>query len=99
MLRLEIINKENYIYCLQDENGNKYTFNLEFLDIEKIPDMGDYIWFSSELLNSEYEGYSTMYVFGSLENKYGKENISLDDIDVIKLELNSDEIFLKRLYG
>lgn len=54
---------------------------------------------NKELLNSKYEGYSTIYTFGDLKSKYGKTNISLDDIDVIKVILDKTEIYLKRLYG
>ena len=34
-----------------------------------------------------------------MESKYGKQGISLNDVDVIKLEKDGKEIFLKRLYG
>ena len=51
------------------------------------------------LLNKQYDGYSTSYTFGSLESKYGKENISMDDVDVIKVVISGMEIYLKRLYG
>lgn len=54
---------------------------------------------SEELLNPKYEGFSNIYTFGSLESKYGKENISITDIDVIKVAINKLEIYLKRLYG
>ena len=99
MMKLEIINKNSYVYDLKDEEGNNYSFNLEFFDIEESPKIGDYIYISAELLNPRYGGYSTNYTFGGLENKYGKENIELTDIDVIKIKTNKKEIYLKRLYG
>lgn len=99
MIKLIIVNKNGYEYDLRDENGNNYNLNLEFLDIEKEPENEDYLYINSELLNEKYEGYSTSYTFGSLENKYGKEDISMDDIDVIKVVIDKKEIFLKRLYG
>ena len=82
-----------------DKNNNKYELNLEFNDIEEQPQIGDYIYISAELLNPKYAGYSTSYTFGKLENKYGKENIEIDDIDVIKVKTKKLEIYLKRLYG
>ncbi len=99
MVKLEILNIDGYKYNLKDEDDKNYIINLEFLDVEEKPKIGEYIYMNKELLNSGYEGYSTSYIFGSLENKYGKENISIDDIDVIKLVLGKEEIYLKRLYG
>ena len=99
MIRLEVVDKEDYIYKFKDNNDKLYTLNLEFLDIERKIKIGDYISFSAELLNPRYAGYSTNYTFGSLESKYGKDNIKLNDIDVIKVETEDKEIYLKRLYG
>ena len=99
MIKLKINNISNYDYELEDMKDNKYTLNLEFLDIEEKPEVEDYISISAELLNPRYAGYSTNYTFGSLDNEYGRKNISPIDIDVIKLEIDSKEILLKRLYG
>ena len=52
-----------------------------------------------ELLNPNYEGYSPNYTFGNLDNKYGRANLPLDDIDVIRVVQEDKEIYLKRLYG
>ena len=99
MVRLKIINKENYLYDLRDEKENNYQFNLEFFDIDQPPEVGDYISFSEKLLNPSYPGYSTNYTFGNLDSKYGKKDIMPTDIDVIKIETLEKEISLKRLYG
>ena len=99
MIKLEIVDKNNYEYTLKDERDNNYILNLDFFDIEEKPKNGDYIYINTELLNSKYEGFSTSYTFGSLENKYGRENILIDDIDVIKVVIDNMEIYLKRLYG
>ena len=99
MIKLKIENQNKYIYNLMDKNNNRYELNLEFNDIEEKPQIGDYIYISAELLNPKYAGYSTSYTFGKLENKYGKENIEIDDIDVIKVKTKKLEIYLKRLYG
>ena len=98
MVKLKILDKNNYEYKLEDEKGKLYKINLEFLDVNN-PLIGNYIYINEELLNPRYDGYSTSYTFGSLENKYGKENIQMEDIDVIKVTLNNKEIYLKRLYG
>ena len=99
MKKMEIVDKRNYVYTFEDEEGKPYNINLDFLDIEKKPEIGEYIFFNEELLNPRYDGYSTSYTFGSLDSKYGKNNISLDDVDVIKLVMEEKEIYLKRLYG
>ena len=99
MVKLEIVETKNYEYNLKDENENNYILNLEFLDIAEKPKNGDIIYINHELLNSKYEGYSTSYTFGNLENKYGKNNIDINDIDVIKLVIGERAIYLKRLYG
>lgn len=99
MVKLEIIEKDNYKYVLENERGLTYTLLLEFFDISESPDVGDEIYFNEQLLNPKYDGYSTSYIFGNLESKYGKANIELDDVDVIKLALEDREIYLKRLYG
>ncbi len=99
MVKLKIINRDNYIYNLKDEKENNYILNLEFFHIDESIELGDYLYISAELLNTRYAGYSTNYTFGGLNNKYGKDNIKLNDIDVIKIEKNGKEIYLKRIYG
>ena len=98
MVKLQIIKKENGLYFLKDEEEKEYEIVLEIHDIDE-PEVGDFISFNNELLNQRYEGYSTFYAFGNLDNQYGKSDISLDDIDVIKIEKDNSEIVLKRLYG
>ena len=99
MTKLKIIKKEGFIYTLKDNKEREYVLNIEFHDISKDPEVGDSISISAELLNTNYAGYSTCYTFGSLESEYGKTEIKLNDIDVIILETEDKEIYLKRLYG
>lgn len=99
MIKLEIVNRDNYVYVLKSEDGHEYSINLEFVDMEKQLKIGDYIYMKGELLNPGYDGYSTSYTFGGLENEYGKPNVLLEDVDVIKVETDELEIYLKRLYG
>lgn len=96
-LKIEKINKN--LYILKDINESGYELTLKFWDIDIIPNVDDTIYMNEQLLSKSYEGYSTFYTFGSLENVYGKSNISLDDIDVIKLCSNGKTYYLKRLYG
>ncbi len=99
MVKLKIMNKDKYLYKLIDDRGNNYEFKLEFFDIETMPEIGDYINISAELLNPRYVGYSTLYTFGKLDNPCGKSNLDINDIDVIKVITKNKEIVLKRLYG
>lgn len=99
MKKLKIENKKKYEHILTDEQGKKHIINLEFFDIENKPQIGDYIYINEELLNPKYDGFSTSYTFGNLKNKYGRKDILKEDIDVIKIETDGLEIYLKRLYG
>ena len=99
MIRLEIVGRDDYLFKLKDDMDKLYTVDLEFLDVEDDIKVGDFINISAELLNPRYAGYSTNYTFGSLESKYGKDKVQINDVDVIKLETEDKEIYLKRLYG
>lgn len=99
MIRLKIININKKLYTLEDENGNKYEILLDFLDISTKLCEGDTIYINEQLLDDNYVGYSDFYAFGHLDNGYGKENISLEDEDVIILLVGNEKIYLKRLYG
>ena len=97
LLKIESINKN--LYKLKNENEIIYEFSLKFLDIDIVPNVNDSICINEKLLNKNYDGYSSFYTFGGLESVYGKANISLDDIDVIKLCSGGKTFYLKRLYG
>ena len=99
MLRLKVENINNFEYELTDENREEYNINIELIDVEDSIDIGDYIHIEEILLNPEYEGYSSNYLFGYLDNKYGRENLAFGNIDIIKIEKEDEEILLKRLYG
>ena len=99
MIKLEIVEKNGCTFIFKDNGNQLYTLNIELLDVKENIKIGDYISISAELLNPRYAGYSTNYTFGSLKSKYGKDNIQLNDIDIIKIQTEDKEIYLKRLYG
>lgn len=99
MIKLKIIETNEYEYKMIDEKGKKYSKTIEFHDITDKPKVGDYLIASAELFNEKYAGYSTMYAFGSLDNPCGRKNLSLDNIDIIRVLTEDKEIILKRLYG
>ena len=101
MIKLKIIEKNKENYKLISNKKDIYELTLQFFDIndKEKPDVNDYINISAELLNPMYKEYTSFFVFGKLDNICGKNNISLNDIDVIKIEKKNREIILKRLYG
>ena len=99
MVKLKVENNNNYEYKLKDENEKEYNINIEFLDTDVIPKDGDYIYLHAELLNPRYDGYSRTYTFGLMTSAYGRNDLELNDIDIIKIEAGKKTIYLKRLYG
>ena len=99
MVKLKIKNIDDGVFTLVDDSNFEYNINIEFLDIQEQPKIGDFIYFSAQLLDSKYPGYSTFYTFGSLNNKYGKEIDVNMEKDIIIYETADKRIFLKRLYG
>ncbi len=97
MMKLEIIEINNQIYTLKDINSKIYKIQFEFQDINLKLNKGDYINISEKLLDNKNEEYSNYYVFGTLNNKYGRREPTSDDL--IYITTNSKIIKLKRLYG
>ncbi len=95
----KIEEKDEYLYRLRSDKGEIVTLGLNFLDIDVEPKEKDYIYINAELVNPKYEGYSTFYTFGDMKSIEGRDNLELDDVDVIKLIISGKEIYLKRLYG
>ena len=99
MKRLVIKNIDNTIYKLMDNKGFEYILNLEFIGLDKKLNINDSIEISMELLNHRSNSYSSFYTFGNLDDITGRKDISLNDNDIIKLVIDNQEIYMKRLYG
>ena len=99
MIRLKVKSKKDNDYMLKDDQGNRYNINFEFFDIENKPKENDYISISAELLNPLYKEYTTYLSFGGMENTCGRSIEKLNDTEIIKIETEDKEIYLKRLYG
>lgn len=99
MKKLIIKNIDNTIYKLVDDKGLEYELNLEFIGLDKELKINDSIEISMELLNPRSSSYSAFYTFGKLDDITGRSNVSIDDNDVIKLIIDNEEIYMKRLYG
>ena len=99
MMRLKIESNNDNNYMLKDDNGNSYKINFEFFDIEEEPKENDYINISAELLNPNYKEFSSYLSFGGMKNISGRSEDKLTDTEIIKIEMEDKEIYLKRLYG
>jgi len=99
MEKLKIMKIENNTYTLLNKDGEKFEFNLTFYDLEENLVQGDFIYFNKHLLNPNYKEYNKTYFFGPLDEVYGREIKSKEDIDLIKIKLGDKTIFLKRFFG
>ena len=99
MLKLQIVNINDYEYELKDGENNSYKVNLEFYDLDKKLSVNDYIFISEKLLNKNYKEYDTFYRFGKLNSKYGRDLNYENDTDIIGLKMGKDLMYMQRYYG
>ena len=100
MVKLQVLNVSDKTYTLLNiKTGQTYKFNLNFYGLKKLPQAGDFLNFSNELLDKNYIEYSESYQFGPITEVYGREVTSSEDIDVIELDLDDEKIYLKRFFG
>ena len=90
MKRLKIVKKEEYNYTLEDENLNKYTKAINFYDTRK-PVVGDIIYIPEVVLKEK-----NIFSYGLIKNE---EVDIFNPDDLIKIKTESEEYYLKRLYG
>lgn len=95
MKKLIITKKDNYEYILKDIENNEYHFNIEFYNIEKNPEVGDYLYISENILQEN----NTFLNFDILESEYGRKIESANDDDIVALIVSGEKIYLKRVYG
>ena len=95
MQKLMIVKKDNYEYFLQALDNKEYQFNMEFYNIEKNPEMGDYIFMSEKILKEN----NSVLSFDCLESEYGRKIKNATDDDIVILMSNDEKIYLKRVYG
>ncbi len=92
MKKLIIKNIDGFNYLLED-NGKLYNINIEFYDIQEKPKINDSIFINEELLKEK------ILNFGSLNGKYGKSLDNISEKEIIVLNINNKNIYLKRYYG
>ena len=96
MVRLIIKSTLNYNYILVDNNDREYNVNIEFYGLQELPVVGDYLYVDETMLN---EINNNVVSFGPIDEKYGKDVISIDDSEVICLVHGNNSVYLKRFYG
>ena len=95
MKKLMIIKKDRYVYTLKDTDNNMYQFNIEFYNIEKNPEVGDYLFMSEKILQEN----NSVLSFDCIESEYGRKLKNATDDDIVVLMINEEKIYLKRVYG
>ena len=95
MKKLMITKKDNYEYTLKDIDNKEYQFNIEFYNIEKNPEVGDYLYISEKILQEN----NAFLNFDSLDSEYGRKIESANDDDIVALIVSGEKIYLKRVYG
>ena len=96
--KLSIVNKDNNNYELVDENDNHYNFRIELYDIDNTDNI-KYLYISDSLLDPHYYEYSRSYIFGGIDQPYGRVMNNRTIQDLIMVEYEDRIIYLKRFYG
>lgn len=96
MKKLVIKDINNYDYTLIDSFSNKFNLNIEFYGLDSLPKKLDVIYMNEKLLNNVN---NNLVSFGPLDEIYGKTIKNEDDKDLIILNTNNKNIYLKRFYG
>lgn len=95
MIKLLVVEKDNYIYSLKDEKGKKYILNIEFMDIDKKVSINDIIYIDEGIIKE-----NNFYTFGSPDKEqYGKKEDNIEEKDILILEQDNKKIYLQRYYG
>ena len=85
MVKVKVLEVDNYIYTLEDNNKNTYEINTEFYDT-KI-DKGDIIYIDENVLKEP-----NIYTYGPLLEEANVE-------DLVKIVKDNKDIYLQRYYG
>lgn len=91
MIKLRIKSIEPYAYILESST-KEYRMHLEFRNLEKKPQVGDYIYMPDSLVIELGD-----YAFGLIGGLYAKKKDIKDDI--IKIIGPDYEYYLQRYYG
>ena len=98
-MELKIINIESNIFTLLNNSNETYDLKLKFYGIDTEPKIGDFIKINDKLLDKTYKEYSKSYMFGPLNEPYGRDIKDENHPDIITLKLKGKTITLKRFFG
>lgn len=96
MLKLVIESIDGYWYLLKDQDNKFYKVNIEFYDLDTLPQVGDVLYGHSKLLQ-EMDQHAVS--FGKLDGIYGRVVLDENDKDIIGVNIGGNMIYLKRYYG
>lgn len=89
MLRkLKIIAIQEYNYLLIDKDHKKYNLSIQFMDLEKMPQVNDDVYISEEALKE-----TDMFTFGKINTE------KIEEEELIKIVGSNQECYLQRYYG
>ena len=95
MKKLMIVKKDKYEYVLKDTDNGEYQLNMEFYNVEKDPEVGDYLFMSEKILQEN----NAVLSFDTFESEYGRKIENALDDDIVVLMIKDEKIYLKRVYG
>ncbi len=98
-MKFDVISVQNNDFVIKSEYNEEFSLNMVFHGLKSNVRVGDVINMSANLVNAYYEEYSTHYVFGPLDSKYGRKIVTKKEVDCISITRNDKTIFLKRFFG
>lgn len=99
MVKLTIMNIEEKNYKFITDDKKEYEFNITFYDLESPLKVGDSILIHKELLDPNYIEYSKHYMFGPLDQPYGRKVLNEEHRDAIVIKSGDKTIMYKRFFG
>lgn len=95
-----IENIENNQYALKKlSDNNIYFLNATILKFDKVLKRGDMIAIHNQLFDVNYDEYSNHYYFGPINEMFGREIKSPEDVDYVSVNIDGVKYDLKRFYG
>ena len=100
METFKVVNTLNNLYELINiKRKTKHEIRLKFFDNNINLGNGDLIKLNIKLLDKNWEGYTDCYNYGSIDSVFGKNILTEEDVDIIKIKSKNNVFILKRLYG
>jgi hypothetical protein len=98
MDKMKIVKISGYKYKLENQRGRRYDFDIEFIDVQTKPKVGDFIFWSSKNTEDPEERYAPR-TYGPPPSIYGRRGENVQDIDFIVVVTEETMTLLQRWYG